>query len=245
MTKNKGVALILSVIILTAVLAIALTAGKVMVDKIKMSRNTSDSMKAYYAAESGIEYALYRIKNSLEIEESHKCDNWQPVDGAFYCLKQEGDSIKAIGKAGEARRGIEVEVAQAAGPTGPSFYWTEDDTFDGSTAGADDVCATGYHMCTEFEWVTREYATGISGGTSVIFESLTVSVGRTAWFEVGNFNNCNGWSSTSSSEYGAIYRLCSGSLCTNIDESPLSTVFAADDSTYRCDTKHRVICCSD
>lgn len=116
-TKNKGMALILSVIILTAVLAIALTAGKIFTDRIKMSRNTSDSMKAYYAAESGIEYALYQIKNSQEIEASHKCNvdmtNWQTVDGAFYCLKQEGDTIKAIGKAGEARRGVEVEVAQA------------------------------------------------------------------------------------------------------------------------------------
>lgn len=115
MIKSKGVALILSVIILTAVLAIALTAGKVFTDKLKMSRNTSDSMKAYYAAESGIEYALYRIKNSLEIEASYKCNadmtNWQTIDGAFYCLKQEGDLIKAIGKAGGTKRGIEVALA--------------------------------------------------------------------------------------------------------------------------------------
>jgi len=111
MTKNKGVALILSVIILTAVLAIALTAGKVMVDKIKMSRNTSDSMKAYYAAESGIEWALHEIKTGSDLSQ---CPCLGNIDGASYEIRIEGDTIKAIGKAGETRRGIEVEVAQAA-----------------------------------------------------------------------------------------------------------------------------------
>ena len=117
MIKSKGVALILSVIILTAVLAIALTAGKIFTDKLKMSRNTSDSMKAYYAAESGIEYALYQIKQTPSWTPTVNCSDpnqWTEVDGAKYCLEKTGDTIKAIGKAGETRRGIEVEVASAA-----------------------------------------------------------------------------------------------------------------------------------
>jgi len=116
MTKNKGVALVLSVIILTAVLAIALTAGKIFTDKLKMSRNTSDSMKAYYAAESGIEYALYQIKQTPSWAPTANCSDlnqWTGVDGAKYCLEKTGDTIKAIGKAGETRRGIEVALAQA------------------------------------------------------------------------------------------------------------------------------------
>jgi len=113
MIKSKGVALILSVIILTAVLAIALTAGKIFTDKLKMSRNTSDSMKAYYAAESGIEWALWYYKtNSVLPTCEPSCT--ATIDGAEYEIKIVNGAIKAIGKAGETRRGIEVEVASAA-----------------------------------------------------------------------------------------------------------------------------------
>lgn len=108
MTKNKGVALILTVIILTAVLAIALTAGKVFTDKIKMSRNTSDSMKAYYAAESRIECELYKLQHA-----ETDCAAQHPDTEAEIGV----DYIKAIGKAGDARRGIEVALAAAGGIT--------------------------------------------------------------------------------------------------------------------------------
>lgn len=61
-SKSKGAALLLVLLILTAILSIAFGVSTLMLGETKMSREVPRSLKAYYAAETGIERKLYNIR---------------------------------------------------------------------------------------------------------------------------------------------------------------------------------------
>ena len=56
---NKGVVLILTILISVGILAIALGVTSLMVGEIRITREIPWALKAYYAAEVGIERSLY------------------------------------------------------------------------------------------------------------------------------------------------------------------------------------------
>lgn len=60
---EKGVAIYLVVIIVSALTAVSLNIASIIIGGSKMTSNAGDSVKAFYAADTGIEYALY---NALE-----------------------------------------------------------------------------------------------------------------------------------------------------------------------------------
>ena len=57
--KNKGASLLLTLLIMAGLLAIAFGISKLTMGEIKLVRDISKSIIAYYAAETGIEQALY------------------------------------------------------------------------------------------------------------------------------------------------------------------------------------------
>lgn len=57
--REKGVSILLAVLILSILLAIALGIGHFITEQTKMMREIGYSVKAFYAADSGIEEALY------------------------------------------------------------------------------------------------------------------------------------------------------------------------------------------
>lgn len=61
MKKNnkKGASLLLTILIMSAILAIAMGIAKLSLGEIKISRELPQSFVAYYAAEAGIEEGLY------------------------------------------------------------------------------------------------------------------------------------------------------------------------------------------
>ena len=122
-TKKGTISILLTILILSVILLIALGLSDIMLKQIKMSGQASDSIKAYQAADSGIEYALHQVKQGNPIPNDKLCDNCTlgsdcpEIDGSSYCLEiTNGDqtnpkAIKSIGKAGKVRRAIEVAVA--------------------------------------------------------------------------------------------------------------------------------------
>ena len=58
--NKKGASLFLTMLIMSAILAIAMGISKLSLGEIKMSRELPQSFAAYYAAEAGIEEGLYR-----------------------------------------------------------------------------------------------------------------------------------------------------------------------------------------
>lgn len=57
--NKKGAALLLTMLIMSAILAIAMGISKLSLGEIKISRELPQSFVAYYAAEAGIEQGLY------------------------------------------------------------------------------------------------------------------------------------------------------------------------------------------
>ena len=62
--NKKGSALMFTVFILTGMLVVAIAVGDLVISGLKMSRVQTDSTKAFYAAESGIEKTLYEVRQN-------------------------------------------------------------------------------------------------------------------------------------------------------------------------------------
>lgn len=60
--NNQGVILLIALMILTVMLVSVLALTKVIVGEVKMTRNTDNSIAAFYATESGIEKVMYYLK---------------------------------------------------------------------------------------------------------------------------------------------------------------------------------------
>ena len=65
---KKGSALMLALFMLAGMLVVAMGIGNIVISGIKTSRVQTDSTKAFYAAESGIEKTLFEIrKNNFDL----------------------------------------------------------------------------------------------------------------------------------------------------------------------------------
>ena len=112
---QKGIALLLTLLILALVLGAALGISTILLQEIKMARETGNSVVAFYAAETGIEQVLM-TKASL----SSSCNESSPCNlsnGASYYLNiltpgagcsAANFCLKSIGIFKETRRGIEA-----------------------------------------------------------------------------------------------------------------------------------------
>ena len=61
-SSNRGSALLLATLVLTAVLGIGLGLSTIMVQQITISKNVGFFVPAFYAADAGVEKMLYRIR---------------------------------------------------------------------------------------------------------------------------------------------------------------------------------------
>ncbi|EKD49507.1 MAG: hypothetical protein ACD_63C00118G0003 [uncultured bacterium] len=60
--KQKGVTLVVAVLLMAAVMATSLLVASIIVKELGMTRNLGDSVMAYYAGETGVESYLYDLK---------------------------------------------------------------------------------------------------------------------------------------------------------------------------------------
>jgi len=136
--NDQGIAIIISVIILNLILVGTLVISKIFTGEIINSRILYNSTAAYYAAESGIEYALFRnnkIKGGIissgpcletnELNESKKfnikelrCET--NVTVKVNDKKEQDINIKSTGfyksKEGDAKRKIEINIKTTPTP---------------------------------------------------------------------------------------------------------------------------------
>jgi len=64
-TGQNGIALLLTLIILSAVTLIAVLIADIVIVQLKLAKDINDSQAAIYAADSGIEWQLYQIKKGV------------------------------------------------------------------------------------------------------------------------------------------------------------------------------------
>lgn len=60
--EQEGAVLVMTLLILTLIMSSAVALSRIIIGEVKMSINTENSVKSYYAANSGVEQALYYVK---------------------------------------------------------------------------------------------------------------------------------------------------------------------------------------
>lgn len=65
--NQKGIALLLTVIIISAVLLIATLIINIVITQLKLTGDINDSTSAIYAADSGVEWQLYQIRQGTSV----------------------------------------------------------------------------------------------------------------------------------------------------------------------------------
>lgn len=121
--KQSGSSILLAMLILIAILAIAFGIASLMYGEIKLLQEMPKSLKAYYAAETGIERKLYDIRKNSDFN-----DMGNPADlsdcsygtSGVVCLESSDDCysvnvttgtptiIKAYGCYKDTKRAVEV-----------------------------------------------------------------------------------------------------------------------------------------
>lgn len=64
-TAQNGIALLLTVVILSIVTLIAVLIADIVIVQLKLAKDIGDSQAAIYAADSGIEWQLYQIRKGV------------------------------------------------------------------------------------------------------------------------------------------------------------------------------------
>jgi len=107
---NKAASLLLTILVMTAFLSIALAASRLSFNELRISRDRSKSVIAYYAAESGVECQMYSDR-TLKITCPNTCLD-PPANLICYQLNVSGTSpnrsIKSIGSYQDVIRAIEL-----------------------------------------------------------------------------------------------------------------------------------------
>jgi len=112
MKKNnqKGVSLLFTLLIMAALLAITIGVTRLSLGEIKLIRDIPNSLIAYYAADSGIERALYeeRISGSASNQADCSVDLDNESSYGLEILRGALITIKSTGCYKDIRRAIEV-----------------------------------------------------------------------------------------------------------------------------------------
>lgn len=104
--KESGIALLLTIIILSIVTLIAVLIANIVIVQLRLARDIGDSQAAIYAADSGIEWQLYQIKKGVSVA--------SPImsNGATVETKVIGEAsnftVKSLGSYQSVKRQFEV-----------------------------------------------------------------------------------------------------------------------------------------
>lgn len=105
MEQEKGVSIYLVIIIVSALLAISLNVASLIVGGAKIVSGSANSVKAFYAADTGIEAALYQATQDCDFPEDGYCCT-TPVTGfvgvgtVYYysvAISYTGDNCRSLG----------------------------------------------------------------------------------------------------------------------------------------------------
>lgn len=116
--NQKGVSVYITVVIMSILLSVSLGLSSIIVGGAKMVMNLGDSVKAFHAADTGVEKALYCIKVGPTCVAAQTCANTSNTFSAGYgwtititgsgdCLSA-GTSIKSLGTYKTTKRKVEA-----------------------------------------------------------------------------------------------------------------------------------------
>lgn len=105
-TAQNGIALLLTVIILSIVMLIAGLITTIVTTQLRLSIDINNSMAAIYAADSGVEWQLYQIRKGISVAMPTM------TNGAILTVAVTGSSpnftIKSLGSYRTVKRQFEI-----------------------------------------------------------------------------------------------------------------------------------------
>jgi Tfp pilus assembly protein PilX len=100
--KQNGQVLLITVLIMMSTFALAIAIGGMVLYELRSMVNTNESVKAIYAAESGIEWKLYQAnKGNASAPEMDNGTNYECPDTCTNCIHCSGTS-------GRVNRAMEI-----------------------------------------------------------------------------------------------------------------------------------------
>jgi len=105
---ENGIALLITVVIISAAVLIASLIANIVITQLKLAGDIADSMTAIYAADAGVEYKLYQIRKegnttSIEFSLSNGATVSVSVSGVLPNL-----TIRSLGSYKSVKRQFEV-----------------------------------------------------------------------------------------------------------------------------------------
>jgi hypothetical protein len=105
--NNSGQTMLITLLILSAAFLIAMALGGLVLYELKSSIYTGESIKAYYAAESAVEWELFQHIKSGE-NDFPIMNNDTSIESYSAVTTTEGLTITAVGKSGVTYRALQV-----------------------------------------------------------------------------------------------------------------------------------------
>ena len=114
---NKGVSLYLTIIIMSILLAIVLGLSAILISQMKMLKGIENSVVAFYAADTGIEWILQYRNDPINDRPADTCTKLDPCqldNEAEYYIEAtplalpENFRIKSAGNYQKTKRAIEI-----------------------------------------------------------------------------------------------------------------------------------------
>jgi len=102
--KYSGQIFLMSILLLGAIFAAALILSISFIKDLRLAIETTASVKAFYAADSAMEWQLYNAFKEPDINQPTMSNE------TFFEYRRDGNVIKTIGVAGRVRRGIEINL---------------------------------------------------------------------------------------------------------------------------------------
>lgn len=107
--NQKGIALLLTVVIMSVVMLIAVLISNIVITQLKLTGDINDSTAAIYAADAGVECQLYNIRHSASLN----CNQLIMTNNATITTTKTGTSpnftIKSLGSFRTVKRQFQVD----------------------------------------------------------------------------------------------------------------------------------------
>jgi len=104
--RNKGQIFLMSLLLLSAVLILALILLSTFTRDLRQAIETPESIKAFYAADACMEWQLYNTFNSTHIKEKPTMKNDTSCE--YQNTFEKDGRIQTVGISKKIRRGIEI-----------------------------------------------------------------------------------------------------------------------------------------
>ncbi len=172
--QRDGMALVMSLLILTLIMTSVLAMAKIIIGEIRMSLNTGNSVAAFYAAESGIEKSLYYLKYARQNLSYHSFSQLAGTnedmgnDSSFNIVQATTSTVQFVANNLTTSTPAQVNIMDPLGYIGGGINWGDNDPsalYQYSISWSIDKCFPS-HASDRIEISTTNFENMVGGGSN-------------------------------------------------------------------------------